>query len=144
MRLIIADSAGDAWGRLEPETSEELVALEQSAARGDWPIGHGTGAIGELRALAARLGYPVRETEELAPPRPPSPRLVVVQRGEAELAEQLRAIVGARVPVIWDRRVRDRRGIAGPVLLDRRRRDRRKPTWSTLRFLVVRPPDPTL
>jgi hypothetical protein len=115
------------------------VALEQSAARGDWTTGRGTEAISELRALAARLGYPVRVTEKLEPPSPPPPRLVVVWRGETALAEQLRAIMGPGVPVIWDRRERDRRGILGPALLDRRRRDRRTPTRSTLRFVVVRP-----
>jgi hypothetical protein len=142
--LIITDSEGDVWGRLEPETSAEIVALEQSAARGDWTTGRGTVAITGLRALAARMGYPVREAEDRHPSAALPPPFVVVQRGETALAEQLRAIVGPILPVIWDRRVRDRRAIAGPVLLDRRRRDRRKPTSSTLRFLVVRSTDPTL
>ncbi len=146
MRLIITDPAGDVWGRLEPETSEEIVALEQSAARGHWTIGRGTAAITELRALAARLGYPVRVTETLEPPRPPPPRLVVVERGETALAEQLRAIVGPGVPVIWDRRERDRRTANRPASMERRRRDRRSSrsaTWGTLRFLVLRATDST-
>jgi hypothetical protein len=144
--IITADPAGDVWGRLEPETSEEIVALEQSAARGNWTIGRGTVAITELRVLAARLAYPVRVTEVLEPPRPAPPRLVIVQRGETMLAEQLRAIVGPGVPMIWDRRDRDRRAIPGPVVLDRRRRDRRGPqsaTWGALRFLVLRGTNPT-
>jgi hypothetical protein len=146
VRLIITDSEGDAWGRLEPETSAEIVALEQSAARGDWTTGRGTGAITGLRALAARLGYPVRETEERHPPAASPPRLVVVQRGEAALAEQLRSIVGPGVPVIWDRRVRDRRTAGHAASVDRRRRNRRglqSATWGTLRFIVLRATDPT-
>jgi hypothetical protein len=143
VRLIITDSGGDVWGRLEPETSAEIVALEQSAARGDWTIGRGTVVITGLRALAARLGYPVRETEDRHPSAAPPPRLVVVQRGESALVERLRAIVRPGVPVIWDRRMRDRRTATRPTVLDRRRRDRRGPpaaTWGSLRFLVM--PDP--
>jgi hypothetical protein len=146
VRLIITDPAGDAWGRLEPETAEEIVALEQTAARGEWTIGQWTGAITELRALAARLGYPVRVTEELEPPRAPPPRLVVVRRGETALAEQLRSIVGPGVPVIWDQRERDRRTAARAASIDRRRRNRRSlqsATWGTLRFIVLRATDPT-
>ncbi len=141
MRLIITDPAGDVWGRLEPETSEEIVALDQSAARGEWTIGRGTIAITELRALATRLGYPVRVTETLEPPRPPPPRLVIVQRGETALAEQLRGIVVPGVPVIWDRRERNRRTVYRPASVDRR--GPQSATWGTLRFLVLRAPDPT-
>jgi len=143
VRLIITGTAGDVWGRLEPETSEEIVALEQSAARGDWTIGRGTVAITELRALAARLGYPVRVTEERETPVAPPPRLVVVQRGESALAERLRALARPGVPVIWDRRECDRRTAARPAPVDRRRRDRRRPppaTWGVLGFLMVHEP----
>src|SRR5262245_58543826 len=145
MRLIIAGTAEDAWVRLQPETSEQAVALERSAAEGIWTNGRGTAAITELRELARRLGYPVRITEEHEAPAIPPPRLVVVQRGEATLAEQLRTIAGPSLPVICDRRERDRRASARPVPLDRRRRDRRRSppaTWSALRFLVVHATEP--
>jgi hypothetical protein len=49
MRLIITGL----WGQLEPATSEEIEALEQSAAKGNWTIGRGP-----TEALAARLGPP--------------------------------------------------------------------------------------
>jgi hypothetical protein len=48
MRLIITGL----WGQLEPATSEEIEALEQSAAKGNWTIGRGP-----AEALAARLGH---------------------------------------------------------------------------------------
>ncbi len=141
MRLIISNPAGDVWGRLEPETAEEIVVLDESAARGEWTIARGTKAITELRALATRLGYPVRVTETLGPPRPPPPRLVVVQRGETALAEQLRGIVVPSVPVIWDRRERDRRTAYRPDSIDRR--GPQSATLGTLRFLVLRAPGQT-
>jgi hypothetical protein len=145
MRLIIAGAAEEAWVRLQPETSEQAMALERSAAQGEWTNGRGATAITDLRALAERLGYPVRITEEHEAPAMPPPRLVVVQRGETALAEQLRTIAGPSVPVIWDRRNRARRVFAGSVLLDRRRRDRRgapPTTWGVLRFLVVHATEP--
>jgi hypothetical protein len=145
MRLIIAGAAEEAWVRLEPETAEQAVALEGSAGQGEWTNGRGTAAITELRALAERLGYPVRITEEHEAPAIPPPRLVVVQRGETALAEQLRTIAGSSLPVIWDRRDRDRRIVADPVLPDRRQRDRRRAapgTWNALRFLVVHATEP--
>jgi hypothetical protein len=92
-----------------------------------------------------RLGYPVRVTAARKTGGVAPPWLVVVQRREPALAEQLRKLAHPDVPVIWDRRDRERRAMAGPVLLDRRQRDRRRPApaaWDTLRFLVVRPTDP--
>ncbi len=145
MRLIIAGVADEAWVRLQPETSEQAVALEHSAAQGEWTNGRGAAAITELRALAKRLGYPVRITEEHEALANPLPRLVVAQRGETVLAEQLRTVAGPSIPVIWDHRHCDRRVFAGQVLLDRRRRDRRRSpsaTWRTLRFLVVHATEP--
>jgi hypothetical protein len=50
MRLIITGL----WVQLEPATSEEIEALEQSAAKGNWTIGRGP-----TEALAARRGHPV-------------------------------------------------------------------------------------
>jgi hypothetical protein len=49
MRLIITGL----WGQLERATSEEIEALEQSAAKGNWTNGRGP-----TEALAARLGHP--------------------------------------------------------------------------------------
>jgi hypothetical protein len=63
MRLIITGL----WGQLEPATSEEIEALEQSAAKGNWTNGRGP-----TEALAARLGHPVGVTEEGAT-RPAAP-----------------------------------------------------------------------
>lgn len=139
MRLIIAGRAEDAWVRLEPETSDEIMAVERSVAQGDWTIGRGSAAIDTLRALATRLGYPVRVGEERETSAPP-PRLFVVPRGETALAARLRAMARSSVPVIWDRREQDRRTTDRPFPADRRRRDRRGPppsTWGTLHFLVV-------
>jgi hypothetical protein len=113
MRLIITGL----WGQLEPATWEEIEALEQSAAKGNWTIGRGP-----TEALAARRGHPVGVTEERATPTGPPLRLIVVQRGEVARAERLRAITRPRVPVIWDRRARERRTSDGVVSVDRRQR----------------------
>jgi hypothetical protein len=91
------------WVRLQPETSEQAVALESSAAQGILTNGRGPAAITELRALAERLGYPVRITEEHEAPAISPPRLVVVQRRDTVLAEQLRTIASPSIPVVWDR-----------------------------------------
>jgi hypothetical protein len=110
MRLIITGL----WGQLESATSEEIETLAQSAAKGNWR--------GPTEALAARRGHPVGVTEERATPTGPPLRLIVVQRGEVALAERLRAITRPRVPVIWDRRARERRTSDGAVSVDRRQR----------------------
>jgi hypothetical protein len=78
MRLIITGL----WGQLEPATSEEIEALEQSAAKGNWR--------GPTEALAARLGHPVGVTGERAPPTGLPLRLIVVQRGEVAVVRQNR------------------------------------------------------
>ena len=145
MRLIITGPAKNLWGRLAPETAEEAETLGGCAARGDPTRGRGPAAIAALRALAARLGHPVRVTEEQEAHEAPPPRLMVVQRGESALAERLRAVARPWVPLILDRRHRERRTPDGPVPGDRRRKDRRgspPATWSTLRFLVVRATEP--
>ena len=145
MRLIITGPASSQWARLEPETPEEARALEDSARRGEWTIGRGPEAGVGLQALAARLGHPVRATEHREAPTPPPPRLVVVQQEDVELAERLRELVRLGVPVISDRRERERRLAGRSVLLDRRRRDRRRAppeTWGIVRFLVVRDDEP--
>jgi hypothetical protein len=121
-----------------------LRAHPPESAPVDWPLDHALAALTELRSLVGRLRRPGRATRARETVGSGSPRLVVVQRRESMLAEQLRALAGPGVPVIWDRRDRDRRALAGPIPLDRRRRDRRRPppaTWTTLRFLVVRTTD---
>jgi hypothetical protein len=120
--LIIAGPAEEAWVRLQPETLEQAAALERSAAQGEWTNGRGAAVIIQLRALAERLRHPVRISEEHEAPAIPPPRLVVVQRGQTTLTEGLRAIAGSTIPVIWDRRDRDRRAVTGSVLSDRRER----------------------
>jgi hypothetical protein len=139
VRLSIARTAGDVWVQLEPETTDEIEALERSVAHGDWTIGRGGEAIAELCALARRLGYPVQTTVDT--PAVAAPRLVVVQRGRDVLAQQLRAITPPGVPVISDRRTGDRRTADRPVPDDRRQVDRRQrppDTWGTLHFLIER------
>jgi len=139
VRLSIARAAGDVWVQLEPETSDEVAALERSAAQGDWTIGRGQEAIPRLSAVARRLGYPVRATVDT--PAVAAPRLVVVERGRDALAQQLRAITPPDVPVISDRRTGDRRTADRPIPGDRRQRERRRrppDTWGTLHFLIER------
>jgi hypothetical protein len=142
MRLVVSGGPWSVWSRLEPETAEERLVLEACIARGERTSGSGVAAIAPLRALAARLGYPV----EALDPRvtlSPSPRLVVVQRAEPTLYARLTAVARAGITVIWDRRHGERRTTTSPPAVERRRRgrrDRRRPppeTWSGLGFLVV-------
>jgi hypothetical protein len=144
VRLVIAKWLRGLWVRLEPETPEQTEALEACAARGEWTNGRGVEAIVTLRALADRLGYPVGAPVRQRIPSPPPPRMVVVQRGDPALYEQLRTFTWEGAPVIWDRRQGERRTVSLPTEVDRRRRDRRRPppeTWATLRFILVRAPD---
>ena len=138
--MIIAGTADEAWVRLPAR--DVGTGYGPRAQCGAGRVDEWTRSGGDHRVSGAggAAGYPVRITEEHEAPAVPPPRLVVVQRGETALAEQLRTIAGPSVPVIWDRRDRDRRAFAGPVLLDRRRQDRRHSpptTWGALRFLVV-------
>jgi hypothetical protein len=71
--------------------------------------------------------------------------VVVVRRGEAAIFRSLQEHFGQGpdpTPVIWDRRVRDRRVIIQDVPVERRRGERRAPadvtTWSRRGFIVVR------
>ena len=75
-----------------------------------------------------------------------SRQLIVVRRGEADLFRVLQERFGSepgRPPVIWDRRIRDRRVIIrDDVSTERRRCERRAPepsTWTTHGFLITRP-----
>jgi hypothetical protein len=75
-----------------------------------------------------------------------SRQLIVVRRGEADLFRVLQERSGADptpAPVIWDRRVRDRRVIIrDDVSPERRRCERRAPepsTWTSHGFLITRP-----
>jgi len=144
MRLITNGIAQNMWTRLEGETPEEIAALSRCVAQGEWTIGLGPEGRSRLRGMAARLGYPLRVIEESGAPVNPPPRLVVVQRGETTLAEGLRALAPPGVPVIWDRRERDRRVSARPISNERRRHERRRMPpagWTALRFIVVRTED---
>jgi site-specific recombinase XerC len=71
--------------------------------------------------------------------------LVVVRRGEAEVFESLQehfALGPDPTPVIWDRRIRDRRVIIRDAAPDRRHGERRAPIeaklWTERGFVVVR------
>ena len=139
MRLIVTGGPWSIWSRLEPETAEERMVLAVCAARGERTSGSGVGAITTLRALSARLGYPI-ETLDPRVTASPSPRLVVVRRGERTLYARLTGMAREGITVIWDRRHGERRTTSQGAAVDQRRRDRRRPlpdTWSGLDFLVV-------
>lgn len=139
MRLLMSRTAQGVWAWLDPQTVEEMAALEQCAAHGEWTNGAGTEAIPRLQALATQLGHPVG-----APERPETSqstsRLVVVREREHALYQRLVAMRWAGVRVIMDRRRGERRTTDRPSAADRRRRPRRgtpPPSWDTLRFLVT-------
>jgi hypothetical protein len=125
MRLVTAGTRRE-WVWLEPETPAEATALQDCVAHGEWTNGRGTDAIPKLRALSARLGYPVPD-----PPGSVPPYLVIVRRGEDDLFARMAAIVRDGVPVIWDRRHGERRTTDRAVASDRRRQDRRQQTSET-------------
>lgn len=140
MRLVITEGIREVWARLEPETAEEMLALETCDVQGEWTSGRGEDAIATLRALADRLGHPVEISERRATSATP-PRLVVVKRGEPDLSERLTVMAGEGATVMWDRRQGERRTTNRPAAVDRRRWHRRQPmpeTWATLGFLVTR------
>ena len=139
MRLIANSTPQDIWVWLDPQTVDEMSALEQCAAQGEWTNGRGLEAIPRLQALAMRLGHPVGAPERQVSAPVPS-RLIVVQQREHALFRRLVAMRWAGVQVILDRRRSERRTTDRPSMPDRRRRPRRgmPPTsWDTLRFLVV-------
>ncbi len=76
--------------------------------------------------------------------------LVVVRRGETETFQGLQEHFASGpdpTPVVWDRRVRDRRVIIQDVEGERRRGDRRAPIdatmWTKRGFVVVRVDKPS-
>ena len=125
MRLVTAGTRRE-WVWLEPETPAEATALRDCVAQGEFANGRGSEAIPRLRALSARLGYPVPD-----PTRSVPACLVIVRRGEDDLFARMTAIVRDGVPVIWDRRHGERRATDRPVTPDRRRQDRRQRTSET-------------
>jgi hypothetical protein len=138
MRLVMAEGTHSPRVWLEPETPDEAAALQGCAARAEWTNGRGADAVARLRALAERLGYPVRDPQGPLPLG--APCLVVVRRGERDLFEQLTAIARANITVLWDRRLAERRTMARPATVDRRQQDRRRgssTTWTTLGFVVI-------
>jgi hypothetical protein len=73
--------------------------------------------------------------------------LAVVRRGNTGvfrfLQEQFEG--EGSIEVIWDRRVKSRRGARAPSTTERRGRERRRrspATWDTLGFVLVRRADP--
>ena len=117
------------------------MVIEAYLARGERIHGSGVEAIPTLRAVAARLGYPIEALDPRVTPSP-SPRLVVVQRQEATLYARWAAMAREGLTVIWDRRHGERRATSQGVSIEQRRRDRRRSppeTWSGLGFLVARP-----
>jgi hypothetical protein len=140
---MLSSTPQDVWVWLDPDTAEEMSALEECAAQGEWTTGRGREAIPRLQALATRLGHPVGAPEREAT-SPARPRLVVVQRQEHELYRRLVAMRWAGVRVIMDRRRAERRTTNRPPAADQRRQPRRRspPTSrDALRFFVVPPKD---
>ena len=140
VHLIVSSTPQGVWAWLDPETAEEMAALEQCASRGEWTTGAGREEIPRLQALATRLGYPAGAPERQATSSPLRRRLVVVQQREHELYRRLIAMSWAGVQVVMDRRRGERRTTNRPSAPDQRQRPRRRspPTsWDTLRFLVV-------
>jgi hypothetical protein len=138
VRLVMVGGTRQMRAWLEAETPEEAVALQASAARGEWTNGRGPEAVQRLHALAARLGYPVKAPTRQ--PRAGSACLVVVRQGDRDLYESLLAIARDTVAVIWDRRTKERRTTDRVTVDDRRRQDRRQlppTTWTSGGFLVV-------
>jgi hypothetical protein len=139
VRLIVTSTAQGVWVWLEPQTVEEMSALEQCTAQGEWTNGPGREAIPRLQALATRLGHPVGAPERRVT-SPSRPRLVVVQQREHALYQRLVAMRWSGVRVVMDRRRGERRTTDRPSAPDHRRRPRRRSppiSWDTLRFLVV-------
>jgi hypothetical protein len=139
VRLLMNRTAQGVWVWLDPQTVEEMSALEQCAAQGEWTNGSGTEAIPRLQALATRLGHPVGAPERQGASQPKS-RLIVVQEAERALYRRLEAMRWSGVHVIMDRRRGERRATARLPISDRRRGPRRRappPSWKTLGFLVV-------
>jgi hypothetical protein len=135
VRLIIGGTSDEVWAYLEPTTVDEIAALERCVARGDWTIGRGDDTIRRLRGMAERLGHLLIEVREPVPRRQ-----VVVQRGQSGLVALLRALTPPSVPIIADRRARDRRSSGQSIPDDRRRKDRRRAPsaeWGALRFHVA-------
>jgi hypothetical protein len=144
VRLLVSSTAQAIWAWLDPDTAEEMSALEQCASQGEWTNGRGSEAIPRLQALATRLGYGTGAPERLRS-APPRRRLVVVQPREHDLYRRLVAMRWAGVHVIMDRRRGERRTTNRPSAPDQRRSPRRRspPTsWETLRFLVVPTQEP--
>jgi hypothetical protein len=139
VRLLVTNTAQGVWVWLDPQTVEEMSALEHCTAQGEWTNGPGREAIPRLQALAARLGHPVGAPERQVTSQS-RPRLVVVKQREHVLYRRLVAMRWPGVHVIMDRRQGERRTTDRPSAPDQRRRLRRRspPTsWDTLRYLAV-------
>lgn len=139
MRLLMNRTAQGVWVWLDPHTVEEMSALEQCAAQGEWTNGSGREAIPRLQALATRLGHPVGAPERQEASQPES-RLIVVREAERALYRRLEAMRWSGVRVIMDRRRGERRTTERRPAADRRQAPRRRLppiSWDTLRFLVV-------
>ena len=68
---------------------------------------------------------------------------MIVKRGDPEWYDVLYRTFNERMPVIWERRRRERRRPAPVLPEERRRQERRGPapaTWTGLGFVVVRAP----
>ena len=132
MRLLVTRTAQGVWAWLDPDTVEEISALEQCAAQGEWTNGAGTESIPRLQALATRLGHPVGAPERHRSV-PSTSRMIVVRQREHALYQRLVAMRWASVRVIMDRRRGERRTTDRPSAGDRRRRSRRAappPSWT--------------
>jgi hypothetical protein len=65
---------------------------------------------------------------------------IVVKRGSFQSYDLLHQAFGQKVPIVWDRRLRNRRASLGTPRPDRRRKQRRggdPASWTGLDFVVV-------
>jgi hypothetical protein len=68
---------------------------------------------------------------------------MIVRRGDPEWYDVLYRTFNERLPVIWERRKRERRKPSPTLMEERRRAERRGPvptSWASLGFVVVRVP----
>ncbi|HVH26067.1 MAG TPA: hypothetical protein VM818_04885 [Vicinamibacterales bacterium] len=69
---------------------------------------------------------------------------IIIKRGDYQRFDLLHRTFGSTTPVIWDRRVRERRGTSDTALMPERRQTQRRgqepASWAALGFVVVQQP----
>jgi hypothetical protein len=125
---------------------EEHEDLRRSLGVGLGQLAQGLGAVADRLRSGMTAAQPTSPPGPAAAGRPTADSvdtvpLVVVQRGESETYRQLsERLDPARVRMIWDRRLADRRTGSALTSPERRRRERRQAppvTWAPWRYLVT-------